>query len=132
VGVQFQHSRIKLLGGFTPDPDPNLVSPSAEDRFVLKDRPPYGGLAGATQGNTVFLDFRDAGGSGVYGAAADWQTWFLDEQSLIWTNALPVLKAAHLDAYETRNIKPATCYVQIQAIYTIGAAVSVTIRMMEI
>jgi hypothetical protein len=118
--------------GFVPDPDPNLVAPALIDRFPLSDRPPYGGQAGATQGNTVFLDFRDAGGAGVYAASADWQTWFLDEQSLVWTNALPVLDSKHLDAYETRNIKPALCFVQVQAVYNVGAAVTVMVRMMEI
>lgn len=120
------------LGAFAPDPDPNLVAPSPGQLFALSNRPPYGGLSGATQGNTVFLDFRDAGGAGVYGASADWQTWFLDEQSRVWTNALPVLGAKHLEAYETRDIKPALCFVQVQALYNAGAAATLAIRMMEI
>ena len=86
----------------------------------------------ATQGNTVFLDFRTAAGAPVNGATGDWQTWFLDEQSQVWTNALPVLKAANMDAYITQDIKSAVCWVQALAVYTVGAATTVTIRMMEV
>jgi hypothetical protein len=132
MGVQFPHKREKTISPFVADPDPNTTAPAAGDLFPLTARPPYGGLTLATQGNTVFLDFRTAADVPVPAAKATWQTWFFDEQSRVWTNADRVVRAGHVEGWITTDIKGALCFVQVQAVFTIGAATKVIIRMMEV
>lgn len=131
MGVQFTHIRRLLLAN-VPDVDPNTTLPDESDIFTLRDRPPYGKQTSATAGNTIFLDFRDAANAMVYGATADVTVWFKDETSGVWAMAEPLLKVAHLEAFLTWHIFSASCFVQVSQVYTIGAAIEVAIRMMEI
>jgi hypothetical protein len=132
MAVEFSHVRKKDVAAFVADLDPNLAPPAAADVFQLRDRPVYGGMTMGTAGNTIFVDFRDGAGAGVYAASADVQVWFQDAMSGVWTSAEKLLGMKHLEAFLTWHIFSAKCFMQVHAVYGIGAAETVTLRMMEV
>ena len=129
MSTPFPHSRTFPVASI-PLPDPNTSPPADNTIFKLAKRPPSGDLN--TTGNQIFFEFLDASGDPVLGPKVDWQVWFRDDQSGVWTNAEAVTGSGAYEAWITNDIRNSDVFVVVSSIAAAGAATQVVVRMSEV